>query len=135
MAKAGRFAAVKRFYGEAGEAGEGRIGCIFWGAVFVVIFVIAWQAVPVKVASSELYDHMIDQANFADRRSAAGMKKAVLQKAEDLDLPLEAKNLTVTKTSSRVKMDAKYTVVVDFPLGFDYEWDFHHEVDRPIYIY
>jgi len=118
-----------------GQSGEGRIGCIFWAAVLIVVIVIAFQVVPTKMATSELYDFMIDEANFAAQRTPEGMKKRIMEKAEDLDLPLEAKNLQVTETSSRVKMDAKYTVVLEFPLGIEHEWDFHHEVDRPIYFY
>lgn len=118
-----------------GESGEGRIGCIFWALVFVVIMVVAWQVVPTKMATSELYDFMVDQANFAAQRSPEGMKKRIMEKAEDLNLPLESKNLRVTETGSRVKMDAKYTVHLEFPLGFEYDWDFHHEIDRPIYFY
>lgn len=118
-----------------GEAGEGRIGCIFWSVLLIVGFVVAWQMVPVKVRTSELHDYMIDQANFAGSTSEDGIKKRILSKANDLDLPVGPKNLTVTKERERIKMHTEYTVVVEFPFGFSYDWEFEHDVDRPIFYY
>jgi len=118
-----------------GEAGEGRIGCIFWALVLVVGITIAWQMVPVKIKTSELYDYMVDQAAFASARSADGIKKRILSKANDLQLPVGPKNLTVSKESERIRMHTEYTVVVKFPFGFTYNWDFVHDVDRPIFYY
>lgn len=118
-----------------GEAGEGRLGCIFWTLVLVVGIVIAWQMIPVKVRTAEFYDYMVDQANFAASASAEGLKKRILTKANDLDLPVGPKNLTVTKERERIKMHTEYTVVVEFPFGFTYEWEFVHDVDRPIFYY
>ena len=117
------------------EAGEGRLGCIFWTLVLVVGIVVAWQMVPVKVRTAELYDFMTDQANFAASVPEDALKKRILDKANDLDLPVGSKNLSVTKSRDRIKMHTEYTVVVEFPLGFTYDWEFVHDVDRPIFYY
>jgi hypothetical protein len=117
------------------EAGEGRIGCIFWSLVLIVGIVVAWQMVPVKIKTSELYDYMVDQAAFAANRSADSIKKRILEKANELDLPVGPKNLSVDKHTERIRMHTEYTVVVEFPLGFTYDWNFVHDVDRPIYYY
>ena len=119
-----------------GERGEGKIGCIFWTAVLVVGIVIAWVAIPVKVKTSELHDFMIDQATNASRfRSAESLEKRVLARARELDLPLTSKSLTVQRNDARVRMEADYTVTLEFPFGVTYDWRFHHEVDRPIFYY
>jgi len=118
------------------ERGDSKIGCILWLAVVVAGALVAWEAVPVKVKSAELHDHMADMAIVATRqRSSEAIKKNVLAKAKDLDLPLTAKNLEVERTESRIKLSADYTVVLEFPFGMTYDWDFHHEVDRPIFYY
>jgi len=117
------------------EAGEGRIGCIFWSLLLIAVLVVAWKMVPVKMQSSEFYDYMLDEANFASQRSAESIKKRVLAKANDLRLPVGPKELTVTKERERIRMHAKYTVLVEFPLGFTYDWHFEHDIDRPIYYY
>lgn len=118
-----------------GEAGEGRLGCIFWTLLLVVGIVVAWQMVPVKLRTAEFHDYMEDQANLAAASSAESLKKRVLERANELDLPVGPKNLTVSKGGDRIKMYTEYTIVVEFPLGFTYEWDFVHDVDRPIYYY
>ena len=114
--------------------GEGRIGCIFWLLVLVVFVAICWKAIPVKIQSAELYDFMEDQARGADRATAEQIKKRVLRRAKDLDLPLEAKNVTVDKTSGRIRIECVYTVPLEFP-GYTYNWDFDQVVDRPVFDY
>lgn len=116
--------------------GESKIGCIFWLAVLAAGGLIAWKAVPVKVKSAELHDHMADMAIFATReRSSEVIKRNVLAKAKNLGLPLEAKDLVVTRDDARIRLVADYTVVLEFPFGITYDWEFHHEVDRPIFYY
>lgn len=118
------------------ERGDSKLGCIFWLALVIAAALIAWEAVPVKVKSAELHDHMTDMAIVATReRNSEAIKKNVLAKAKDLDLPLAAKNLEVERTESRIKLVADYTVVLEFPFGITYDWEFHHEVDRPIFYY
>ena len=117
------------------EAGEGRLGCIIWSLLLVAVIVVAWQMVPVKVRTAELHDYMIDEANFAAQRSAERMKTRIIERAEELDLPVGPKNLTVNKQRERVHMHTEYTVVVEFPFGFTYDWEFEHDVDRPIFYY
>lgn len=117
------------------ESGEGRIGCILWGLALIIAALILWQVVPVKMRTAEFYDFMVDQAAFAANRSEQSMKKQIIDKANELDIPVGPKNLTVTKLQARVRMHTEYTIVLEFPFGFTHEWDFVHDVDRPIYYY
>ena len=48
---------------------------------------IAFKAIPVKLASTQLYDYMDDQARFGARVSSNALKARVLKKAKELDLP------------------------------------------------
>ena len=118
------------------QRGDSKLGCIFWLALVVAGALIAWEAVPVKVRSAELHDHMTDMAIYATReRSSEAIRKNVLAKATELELPLTAKNLQVERNEARIKLVADYTVVLEFPFGITYDWKFHHEVDRPIFYY
>lgn len=118
------------------ERGDSKLGCILWLALVVAGALIAWEAIPVKVKSAELHDHMADMAIYATReRNPEVIEKNVLAKAKDLGLPLTAKNLEVQRTESRIKLTADYTVVLEFPFGLTYDWEFHHQVDRPIFYY
>ncbi|MEM7481175.1 MAG: hypothetical protein AAF481_08375 [Acidobacteriota bacterium] len=117
------------------ERGEGRIGCIFWCLVLIVAVMVAWEMVPIKIRSAEFYDFMVDQAAVATHdRSSENIKKRLLNKAHDLDIPLDKKNLSVERIGDRIKMRATYMIPAEFP-GYTYEWEFEHEVDRNLYIF
>lgn len=122
-------------YDRRAESGEGRIGCIFWGLAVIVGALILWQVVPVKMRTAEFYDFMVDQAAFASNRSSETIKKQILDEANELDVPVGPKNLNVTKTQTRIRMHAEYTIVLEFPFGITHDWHFVHDVDRPIYYY
>lgn len=117
-----------------GQRGEGRLGCILWTALLVVAVMIAWKMVPIKIASADLEAFMDEQAKFSAKRSSSDVKKAILKKAEELDLPLDAKELVVQKTEDHIKMRATYTVPVEFP-GYTYDWDFEVVIDRDIFYF
>ncbi len=116
------------------ERGEGNLGCILWLLLFAIGTLIAWKAVPVKVQSAELYDYMVELTKFAASSSAENLKKQIVAKAVELDLPLDKDDVEVRKTPDRIQIEASYTVPLEFP-GYTYEWNFNHQVDRPIFIF
>ena len=113
--------------------GEGKLGCIIWLLALLAVIGIAAKLIPIKIRSAELYDFMEEQAMFAGRRGPAELKKTILNRAVELDLPLDKKNLIVEKRAGRVRMSATYTVPVVFP-GYTFNWKFEHRIDRPIFI-
>ena len=116
------------------ERGEGNLGCILWLLVLGLAVMISVKAIPVKIASAELYDYMDELARSAGvNTTAEDVKKAILQRAADLKLPLDKDMVTVTRQGDRLKMRAEYVVPVEFP-GYTYNWRFVHELDRPIFI-
>jgi len=116
------------------QFGEGRIGCILWAALLVFGGLIAWKAIPVKISTSELYDYMVEQAKWAGTTPPDTIKRRIIEKANELDLPVDAKNVLAQRFGDNIRMRAKFTVPLDFP-GYVYYWDFDLQVDRPIYIF
>ena len=57
--------------GRRSWVGDSKVGCAIWVLIVIVLGMIAWKAVPVKIASSELYDYM-DRAGEVRRRHPAG---------------------------------------------------------------
>ena len=117
-----------------GQAGEGKLGCILWSVLLLVGVMIAWKAIPVKIASSELYDFMVEQAKWAGNTPADVMENRIVGKADELDLPVDPKNVKVEKPGDKIRMRATFTVPVEFP-GYTYEWSFDLQVERPIFIF
>jgi hypothetical protein len=115
-------------------AGEGRLGCMLWVALLVVGGLIAWKAIPVKIAAAELQDFMVEQAKFAAAATPETISGRIFNKASDLDLPLAKENIRVEKGGGRILMGASFTVPLEFP-GYVYYWEFDLEVDRPIFIF
>ncbi len=117
-----------------GERGEGNLGCVFWLLVLGLAVLIAVKMVPVKIASSQLYDYMEEQAKFAGSASPENLAKGILGKAKELELPLSKEDLRVERVGDNIRMRADFTVPVEFP-GYTYMWHFTHEVNRPIFIF
>ena len=115
-------------------AGGGKTGCVLWGLLFVVTGMIAWKAVPVKIASSQLKDFMEDQAKVAANVKPEDIKKAILLTAKDLELAVDPKNVSVELYGDNIRMSCSYTVPVEFP-GYTYMWSFNHQINRPIFIF
>ena len=116
------------------ERGEGNLGCIVWLLVLGLAVMIAVKAIPVKMASAELYDYMEEAARSTGvNTTAEEVSKAILQRAADLKLPLTKEGLTVVRDGDRLRMRAEYVVPVEFP-GYTYNWHFLHEMDRPIFV-
>ena len=113
--------------------GQGKIGCIIWLLVLLAVVGIAAKLIPIKIRSAELYDFMEEQAMFAARTKPEEIKKRILRRAEELELPLTKKNLVVERRAGRVRMRATYTVLIELP-GYTLEWPFEHILDRPVFI-
>jgi cell division protein FtsL len=115
------------------QRGEGQLGCIFGLIVLVAAGYIAYKMIPVKVKAADLRQEITDVA-----RSAATYKntdliaKRILEKADELDLPLEPDGLQVERKSDRIYIEANYTVPVEFP-GYTYQWNFKHVADNPVF--
>jgi hypothetical protein len=116
------------------ERGEGNLGCILWLLALGLVTLIAWKAVPVKIQSTQLYDFMDEQAKFAAARTPPEeIAKAIVNRAHQLDIPLDKGDVHVTRDGDRIFMDVEYTVPLEFP-GYTYQWHFHQKLDRPIFI-
>ena len=116
------------------QAGDGKLGCVLWSLLLIAGVMVAWKAVPVKIATSELYDFMVEQAKWAGNTPAETIEKRIVSKANELDLPVDAKFVKVEKPGDKVRMSAEFTVPLEFP-GYTYEWEFDLQVDRPIFIW
>jgi len=117
-----------------GEAGNGKLGCILWLLLLAIGLLIAWKAIPVKIASSELYDFMVEQAKWAGQTSAETIEKRIYAKATELNLPVDRRKVSAVKVGGKLRMRATYTVPLEFP-GYTYNWEFDLQVERPIFIF
>jgi hypothetical protein len=116
------------------ERGEGNLGCILWLLALGLAVLIAWKAIPVKLQSTELYDYMDELAKFSAAQVKPDvLKKRILDRAAQLQIPLDKENVRVERNGDRIYMEVEYTIPVEYP-GYTYQWNFHQKLDRPIFI-
>jgi hypothetical protein len=101
--------------------------------VLLVVALVAIKAAPLIVNVGELDKEIETLADRANRREYNDERiiKSILEKAENLDLPVTAKNITIKRTSSRIKITVAYDIPVEFP-GYTYVWRKQHYQDRPL---
>ena len=115
------------------ELGGARIGAVIWILMFAVLVVVSKEAIPVKIKTSQLEDFMVELAKFSTREPDEKLQRRILEKADELQLPLVKDDVTVHKANGRVRMRAQYEIPLVFPF-YTYVWHFDHQVDRPIFI-
>ena len=64
--------------------------------------------------------------------SKAEVKSAILSKAEQLDLPVTKKDITIKRTSNRIKITVVYDITIEFP-GYTHVWHKEHLHERPLF--
>jgi hypothetical protein len=116
------------------QSGEGKLGCVLWTLLVLVGALIAWKAIPVKIASSQLYDFMVEQAKWSANADPLVIERRIHTKAVELNLPVDPKKVKVERIGDHIRMRVTYTVPLDFP-GYTYNWNFDHQLDRDIYIF
>lgn len=114
------------------ELGEGRLGCLFGLILLLIAGMVAYKMIPVKVKTAEMRDAVQDEARSAGQHNDGSIMKALLNKAESLQLPITEKDISIVRSSGEIRVDCDYTVPVKFP-GFVYQWHFHHHADNPIF--
>jgi hypothetical protein len=110
------------------------VGCLVGGVVMVIVVLIAIKVAPLMIASGELDKEVSVLADRANRREYTDKRimERILHKAESLDLPVTKKNVTIKRTSSRIKIDVIYDMPIEFP-GYTYIWHKEHHEDRPLF--
>jgi predicted membrane protein len=114
------------------ERGEGQFGCLVGLVVMLIAGLIAYRMIPVKVKAAELRDTVIDESKSAGQHNNKIIRRQILAKAEQLELPIEDENIEITRKAAEITIDVTYTVPVEFP-GYTYDWDFHVHTENPIF--
>jgi hypothetical protein len=120
--------------GSRAARGDGKLGCIIWLAIAGLIGYCLYQIVPVKVSTSQFEDFMKEEASFGSIKAVPQLQKEILEKAKELDLPVGRDNLSITRTSTYITVEAHYEVTLEFFGGaYRYVWKFDPVVKRPLF--
>ncbi|MEM8998253.1 MAG: hypothetical protein AAGF23_25950, partial [Acidobacteriota bacterium] len=89
---------------------------------------------PVQVAKMQLADYMEEMALTEPRKSVRFFERRIMERADELDLPVEKRDIEIRKTNKRIVMDVEFTIVFDFVV-MDYPWNFKIHLDRDIFLF
>jgi hypothetical protein len=115
------------------ERGEGNFGTL----VAIVIVALAAYAgvktIPVMIDGYAFRDYLEEEARFAALRNKdEEVRTRVLRKAQELELPIGARNIAVTRGSTRFDIKVKYTVPIETPF-YTYNWVFDEAISAPLF--
>ena len=116
------------------QRGDVPIGCLVGGLVALIVALVAIKVTPIMLRVGELDKEigvLSDRANrrvYTDKR----IEKDILDKAEELDLPVTKKNVTIKRSSNRIKVTVAYDLSIEFP-GYTYVWHKEHYHERPLF--
>jgi hypothetical protein len=116
-----------------GERGEGRMGLIVALAIVGVGAFLGVKIIPVRIQAYEFRDFVEQECRTAalhndDKKIA----KSIMEKADDLELPLERKNLKLRRTSSEMIITARFEKPIDLKLT-TYNFKYAVESRAPLF--
>ena len=96
------------------QRGEGRIGFLVALVAAGIVIFLGVKIIPVRITAYEFRDALREEARYgAVRDSDAKVVKRILDKAAELEIPLERKNLTVKRTPGEMIIRATYEQSID----------------------
>lgn len=117
-----------------GIRGGANFGCIVWLVILGFVSYVLWKVVPVKIASSEFFDVMQEQAAFGSIKDPKFIEFEILRKAVELKIPVTKDNLKIVRSHEMITVEAHYEITIDFFNGaYKYVWKFDPIVQRPLF--
>ncbi len=121
----------------SGERGVGLLRALVALAIVVALVYGAFKFIPVRAAAFQLDDEVREQVVLAGARrrqvTDEQVRTAILARAEDLGLPLQARDIRIERGHSWIKIHVAYTVPVQLPFGYVFPWKFSSEHQGPAF--
>jgi len=97
------------------DAGNANIKTYLTLIFIVCVIFVGFKTIPVYVSSYEIEDYIRQQTPFwlTQRATADIVRGRVLEKARELELPIDADQIDVQASSASVTVNLDYTVPVD----------------------
>jgi hypothetical protein len=115
------------------ERGDGRIGFLISLVLLGVGAFVVAKVVPVRVNAYEFRDFIQEECRFAATRNHdEEIYKRIFDKARELKLPLDKKNLHMERTMREMVISAKYDQTIDLKFT-KYVYKFDHEERAPLF--
>lgn len=115
------------------QRGEGRLGLIVALVIIALAIFLAVKFVPAKIAAYEFGDFLEKECRYAaNRQKDSTIVDRIMEKAEEMEIPLKKKNLIVRRTRSEMVIKASYEQVLDLKVT-TYVYKFDREERAPLF--
>ncbi len=115
------------------QRGDGRIGFFLSLAILGAAIFIGVKVIPVRINAYEFRDFIETECRFAATRNHDDeIYKRIMDKAKDLRLPLDKKDLHMERTTTEMVISAKYEQTIDLKVT-KYVFKFDHEERAPLF--
>jgi hypothetical protein len=115
------------------ERGKGNAKVIIWLIIFVVVGYLLFQIVPPYVNDYQLHDILQTEARLfaARQKNAEAVRGTVWNEVQNLHIPAQREDITVSEAGRIGHIDVKYSVVVELP-GYTLRLNFDPIAESPI---
>ncbi len=115
------------------QRGEGRMGTFFGLFVVAVVVYLGVKVLPVMVTTYTFRDFLVEEARFAALKAKdEDIKKNVLAKAKELELPINAGDIKINRTQSYCDISVAYTILIETPF-YTYNWAVNEQSRAPLF--
>jgi len=117
------------------EAGKGSLRGMVSLLVIVVLVYGGFKIIPARAAAYQLDDEVREQVILAGARrrkvSDDEIRRTIVQRAEALGLPVTERDVLIRRAAGNVRVQVAYTVRVEFPLEYTWDWNFESSHEGP----
>jgi hypothetical protein len=109
------------------------LGLLVAIAVVGIAIFLGVKIIPVRVNAYQFRDFLDEECRFAAvRGSDAEVAKRIVEKARELEIPLEKKRLTLERTRNEMIIACSYEQPIDLKLT-TYVYKFDHKYRAPLF--
>ncbi len=113
--------------------GEGRAGLFVALIVVGSTVFVGVKIIPVRIAAYEFHDVLREEARYgAVRNDDATVAKRILDRADELEIPLKPENVKVHRTVNEITISAAYQQPIDLKLT-TYVYRFNATEKAPLF--
>jgi len=115
------------------ERGEGQFGTVVGLCVLLIAIYLGFKIIPVMVDAYSFRDFIEQEARFAAlKKKDDTVRDRVLRKAQELELPVNAKSIEISRSATHFDIKVKYTVPIETPI-YTYDWVFDEKSRAPLF--
>lgn len=116
-----------------GEKGEGKVGLLIALVVVAIIIFLGVKFIPVRIAAYEFRDFVEQECRYAAvRKNDSAVHTRIMNKARELDIPLDKKRLKLQRTHNEMIITASYEKPIDLKV-YTYVYKFSVREKAPLF--